>query len=88
MKDIIFQTYITDPYTCAEIEVKVFGKFYPGASGTRHGFDRFAEPDEPPEIEIWLVSEIGTGRELTETDIAEDWERLLDECLEHVNEGG
>jgi len=58
MKKII-QTSWIDPET--EIIYFATGEFHRGRMGVRHGFDRFAEPDEPDEIdniEIYVDGEL------------------------------
>jgi hypothetical protein len=67
-------------------EVTVTGFYCPGFTGTRNGFDRFAEPDEPANFEIESVVEVGTGREFFEDDNPEAWEKLIEEGIERTEE--
>ena len=68
-----------------EIDVTVNGTFYAGSIGIRHGFDRFAEPDEPAEFNIESVVCNETGVEFFENEIsANDWERLENEGAENA----
>ena len=56
---------------------------YPGAPGVRHGFDRFAEPDEPDEITIESIeSEVQTFGE----NQFSDWEieQIKESCFEQA----
>jgi hypothetical protein len=53
---------------CAE------GSYYPGFRGTRNGFDRFAEPDEPEDFNIEKISCLETGDEIEIPD--EDFDRI------------
>lgn len=58
MKQIV-QTSWIDPET--DICYFATGDFHRGRMGTRNGFDRFAEPDEPDEIdniEIYVDGEL------------------------------
>lgn len=67
-------------------EVIVTGVYCPGHTGTRIGFERFAEPDEPANFEIESVVEVGTGREFSEDENPIGWERLIEEGIEQVEE--
>jgi hypothetical protein len=78
---ITFQTKFED-LNEELIDVEVTGNYYPGHTGTRNGFDRFAEPDEPADFEIDTVVEIETGREIFEEDNPTAWSKLIDEGIE------
>jgi len=67
-------------------EVTVTGIYFAGSIGVHHGFDRFAEPDEPANFEIESVVEVGTGREFFEDDNPEAWEKLIEEGIERTEE--
>lgn len=85
MKNITFNTTIEIDEN--EINVTVTGVFYPGSIGIRHGFDRFAEPDEPAEFQIESVVCNETGVEYFENEIsANDWERLENEGCENADD--
>ena len=85
MKNITFNTTIEIDEN--EINVTVTGVFYPGSIGIRHGFDRFAEPDEPAEFQIESVVCNEMGTEYFENEIsANDWERLENEGAENATD--
>lgn len=73
----IFTTYI-DPET--DIEYSVTGDLYRGRIGTRNGFDRFAEPDEPDEIDN--ISIYFNGKKIEVSD------ELFDQIEQYLYENG
>ena len=78
---IAFQTWFED-LNEKQYEVEVTGTFSSGRPGTRNGFDRFPEPDDPAEFEIESVVEIETGRKFTEEDNPHRWDELIEEGIE------
>lgn len=84
-RDITFNTTIE--INDIEINVDVTGTFYLGSRGVRHGFDRFAEPDEPDEFSISKIVCPETGIEYFENEMtAAEWERLETEGIENAND--
>jgi len=67
-------------------DVEVTGTFIRGRMGTRTGFDRFPEPDEPDEFEIESITEVGTGREFDEDDNPNEFLRIVDQGIEQGSE--
>ena len=60
----------------SEIEYHISGVIHPGRAGTRHGFDRFAEPDEPNTFEfgsatIVIGNEVFFESDFSETELEE-----------------
>lgn len=78
---ITFQTWF-ETLNEEQYEVEVTGTFSPGRPGTRHGYERFVEPDDPAEFEIESVVEVLTGREFTEEDNPKRWDELIDKGIE------
>jgi len=68
-----------------EIEVHVSGTAYPFRRGTKaHPMDRFAEPDEPAEIDD-IAAETKTGEiELTDAELKTAEEKLWDALEEDL----
>ncbi len=55
----------------SEIEYHISGVILPGRPGTRHGFDRFAEPDEPDEFQFVSATMVIGGKVFGESDFSE-----------------
>lgn len=55
----------------SEIEYRISGVINPGRAGTRHGFDRFAEPDEPNEFQFVSATMVIGGKVFFESDFSE-----------------
>lgn len=55
-------------YVCPETEITYFAsaEYHKGRMGRRNGFDRFAEPDEPDEIDNVII--FSDGGEVTVDD--------------------
>ena len=55
----------------SEIEYHISGVIHPGRVGTRQGFDRFAEPDEPDEFQFLKATMVIGGKVFVESDFSE-----------------
>ncbi len=55
----------------SEIEYHISGVIHQGRVGTRQGFDRFAEPDEPDEFQFLKATMVIGGKVFVESDFSE-----------------
>lgn len=69
-----------------EIEVTLTGNYYRGRRGTKaHPMDRFAEPDEEPEIEYIHAATPAGEIGLTDAEIETAQEKLMEAAAEEAD---
>ncbi len=68
----------------AEIPVEVTGEYRPASRGRKaHPMDRFAEPDDPAEIEVIKAKVNGAEIDLTDKELEQAEEELWKAMEEH-----
>jgi len=67
-----------------EIELTITGEYYPGARGRKaHPMDRFAPPDDEPEIEVLTVKDDrGVEIEITDAELRQAEDALIKATIE------
>ena len=67
-----------------EIELTITGEYYPGARGRKaHPMDRFAPPDDEPEIEVLTVKDDrGVEIEITDAELRQAEDALIKAMIE------
>jgi len=67
-----------------EIELTITGEYYPGARGRKaHPMDRFAPPDDEPEIEVLTVKDDrGVQIEITDAELRQAEDALIKAMIE------